>query len=63
MARPAVTKGDVERAVKGALAAGLPLGTFEVRVARGEVRILPCAPVEVKVEADANPFDVYLPAA
>ena len=61
MPRAAVTKGDVERAVKGAVAAGMQLGTFEVRVARGEVRILPCERVQPQGD-EPNPWDTVTPS-
>ena len=63
MGRPAVTKGDVERVVKGAIAGGLEPGTFEVRLESGRVRLLPCVPVEPKNDAEPNPWDRIAPAA
>ncbi len=61
MPRPATTAGDVERAVKGALKGGWPLGTFEVRVEGKVVRLLPCRPVEPQDDVEANPWDDDLP--
>ena len=57
MPRPAVTKGDVERLVKGAVAGGLRPGPFEVRVEGKVVRLLPCRPGEPQDEGEPNPWE------
>ena len=44
-ARPHFTQADIKRAVAGAIAGGMPAGSFEVRVdAELGVRIIPAAP-------------------
>lgn len=51
----------VAQTVKGAIKGGLKPGTFEVRTDNGEVRILPCAPIEA--QSSSNPWDEVLPGA
>lgn len=41
--RATVRQADVARVVRGALAAGLPVGSFSVEVVDGIVRLLPIA--------------------
>lgn len=41
--RAAVRQADVSRIVRGALKAGLPVGSFSVEVVDGVVRLLPVA--------------------
>lgn len=41
--RAAVSQADVTRVVRGALAAGLPAGSFTVEVVDGIIRLLPAA--------------------
>lgn len=41
--RATVRQADVKRVVKGALDAGLPIGSFSVEVGDGVVRLLPTA--------------------
>lgn len=42
-ARASVKQADVTRVVRGALAAGLPAGSFTVEVGDGIIRLLPVA--------------------
>lgn len=44
-------QSDVSRAVRGALKAGLPLGSFSVEIVAGTVRILPIATEAPKNDA------------
>lgn len=51
MAATAFTKAQVERAVSGVIAAGVPVGAIEV-TKDGTIRILVKAKVEIKTEVD-----------
>ena len=60
MPRPAVTKGDVQRVVAGAIAGGLEPGAFAIYVEGGRVTLFPCQPADPVSEPLAkktNPFD------
>lgn len=46
------TEADVRRAISGAVKSGWPVGSFKVRVEKGLIELLPCAPVTANA-ADA----------
>ena len=62
MPRPAVTAGAVARIIRGAIAGGLPAGTFEVWVSGGLIRIIPFVQGADPADAESpNPWDDDLP--
>lgn len=49
--RAAFKQIEITRAIKGAMRAGLPVGSFELRVENGAIRVLPVAANEPFDEA------------
>lgn len=63
MPRPVNTKGDIERAVKGVIAAGLQPGKFEVRIGNGYIRILPWQGESADINDELSLWDSALGVA
>lgn len=52
MTRPAIRQADVARVIRGALSAGLPVGSFSVEVGDNVIRLLPVAPAGAQGPSD-----------
>lgn len=60
--RAPFTQADYTRAIKGALKAGLPVGSFEVVVENDRLRILPINAANSNELPPADPLDAELAA-
>lgn len=60
--RAAIRQADVARVIRGALRAGLPVGSFSVEIVDGVVRLLPIAanaPSDEAAEAERRMKDAF----